>query len=200
MAIDLSKLEKTPEGSLPPIITIYGVDGIGKTPFGLGAEKPIYLPTEKRFSAYGVMNAFQTPTDKNKTCESFSEMCNVLISLDQQEHDYKTVVIDSLDHLEPLLWKAVLENYPTISRGEPIHKDDPADPNSRKVESIADYGFGKGYSLAMDAWRYFYQLLNALRDKGMTIVLIAHYQQKQENPADDEAYDQFQLKLQMHFR
>jgi len=55
--------------------------------------------------------------------------------LQTEKHEFQTVVLDSLDWVEPLIWKAVCEEG--------------------KVENIEQFGggYGKGYVRALDLWR-----------------------------------------------
>ena len=78
---------------------LYGTHGIGKSTFGAMAEKPIFVPTEDGLA--------------DIDCESFplarslGEVMAALESLYSGDHDYRTVVIDSLDWLERLIWAEV---------------------------------------------------------------------------------------------
>jgi hypothetical protein len=86
------------------------------------------------------------------------------------------VVLDSLDWLEPLVWAATCKR--------------------ERWDSIESPGFGKGYVEAAREWREFLDGLNALRDKGMAVLLLAHSEIKRFNAPDSEPYDRYQIKLQ----
>ena len=96
-----------------------------------------------------------------------------------------TVVIDSLDWLEQLIWRQVVRE-----RG-------PA--NKTKVDNIEDFGFARGYIYAIDYWREVLDGLNGLRnDRQMMVVLIAHAKiERFENP-ETEAYDRYSPRLNKH--
>ena len=97
----------------PRRVMLYGTHGIGKSTFGAMAEKPIFVPTEDGLA--------------DIDCESFplarslGEVMAALESLYSGDHDYRTVVIDSLDWLERLIWAEVKQvarsdegNYPSV--------------------------------------------------------------------------------------
>ncbi len=160
----------------PPRILIYGPQKIGKSSFGALADRPVFIQTEDGLDALGA--------DAFPLAHSFQEVMSNLQSLAEQEHEFKTVVIDSLDWLEPLVWKELIIRCPYGDKG-------------KKIEQIEDYGFGKGYGMAMDVWKDYIDALDYLRsEKGMAIIQVSHAQiRKFENPETD-IYDRYELKLQ----
>lgn len=157
--------------SLPPRILLYGVPGIGKTTFGSKAPNPIFIDLEGGSNEIDGITALDTS-------KSFTSVLDALRSLAKEDHDYKTVVIDSIDWLEPLIWQQVCE-----------------EDGVESIEKVMG-GYGKGYTAALDLWAQFLQGLNYLRlNKGMTIILIAHARiTRFENPETD-AYDRYDVKL-----
>lgn len=160
----------------PPRILIYGSQKKGKSTFGSLADSPVFIQVEDGLDAINV--------DSFPLAKSFQEVMGNLQSLAEQEHKFKTVVVDSIDWLEPLVWKETVIRNPYGDKG-------------KKVENIEDYGYGKGYMHAMDVWRDYLDALDYLRsEKGMTIIQICHAQiRKFENPETD-IYDRYELKLQ----
>lgn len=160
----------------PPRILIYGPQKIGKSSFGALADRPVFIQVEDGIDALNV-DAFPRPY-------SFKEVMNCLQQLAEEEHAFKTVVDDSLDWLEPLVWQEVILRYPYGDKG-------------KKIATIEDYGYGKGYGLAMEVWQEYLDALDFLRnEKGMTVIQICHAQiRKFENPETD-IYDRYELKLQ----
>lgn len=119
MAISLSQLTRANQPK-PPRITIHGVAGVGKTTFAAQAYKPVFIQTE---DGLGTLSANHFPLAR-----TFEEVLDALAALYTEEHDFKTVVIDSVDWLEPLIWgKACRDNG---------------------WASIEDAGYGKGYVAA----------------------------------------------------
>ena len=79
--------------------------------------------------------------------------------VDADELDYNSLVIDSLDWLEPLIFAKTCETH--------------------KQASIESFGYGRGYVEALKYWREILDMVNRLRnEKKMRIVLIAHNQIK----------------------
>jgi hypothetical protein len=172
--IDLDKISKnTPK---KPRVIIYGPEGIGKTTFGAMAPDPIFILTEDGF---GDIEAPAIPTDDEgnpRVASSFDEVMECIRTLATTDHKYKTVVIDTLDWLEPLIWKATCKRL--------------------KVESIEEPGYGRGYVETMQEWQEFFDAVTYLRDaKGMAVIMIAHSTiTKIEDPMHS-AYDKNCLKL-----
>jgi len=167
MAISLSSIQKG-GASKPPVITIHGTPGIGKTTFAAAAPAPIFIRTEDGLGSLGP-DAFPVAT-------TWGDVLGALGALYQEQHDYSTVVIDSLSALEPLIWKQVAQDH--------------------NQDSIEGLGFGKGYVMALDYWAQFLQGMTALRDdKGLTPVLIAHSDVTRFDSPEVEPFDRFQIKL-----
>lgn len=174
MALNLANIITGPQKK-PPKITIYGVGGVGKTYFASRAPDPIFLCTEEGLGLLDV--ARFEPGQHDPVIRDWSQLIECVSVLYEQDHHHKTVVLDSLDQAEPLLWRH------TASRHG--HKN------------IEDFGYGKGYIHAVDEARVLLEGLEALRnDKGMAIILIAHSQIKRFESPTAESYDRFQLRLQ----
>lgn len=167
-------LETEKTGGLPPRILLYGVPKIGKSSFGAKADRPIFQQTEDGLDALEV-NAF-------KKAEDFESVLKNLRDLAEQPHDYGTYVMDSADHLEPLIWQQVVDE----------------DSEAKNIEQVAK-GYGKGFTIALNLWRQYYDHCDYLRrSRRMTIINIAHAKVKRfESPMTD-AYDRYEVKLQQH--
>lgn len=176
--MELMKQIVTGKQTLPRRVMLYGVHGIGKSTFGAMAPNPIFIQTED-----GLAN-IEAP--RFPLSESFDDVLAAVMALYTEEHDYQTVVVDSADWLEQLIWKEVVRRRPTTERG-------------REVTSIEDYGFAKGYTYALEPWREVLDGLNALRnERGMMVILIAHAKiERFENPETD-AYDRYSPQLNKH--
>jgi hypothetical protein len=155
----------------PPRLVIYGGPGIGKSTFAAGAPDPVFLPIEEGIDALDVA-AFPLI----RTYEQFQDAMGTLA---QEDHAFKTVVIDSADWLERLIWRSVCQAQGVAS-----------------IETVGG-GFGKGYIEAMTTWETVLNGLSYLRDeRGMTPILICHESVEKVSPPDGESFTQSQLKLQ----
>ena len=155
----------------PRRVMLYGTHGIGKSSFAACSDKPIFIQTE---DGLGEIHCVKFPLAK-----TYDQVIQALSGLYLEKHPYRTLVIDSLDWLERLIWAEVC--------------------GKKKVENIEDIGYAKGYSFALTQWRDFIAGLEALRDEqGMTILLIAHAKiEKFENPETD-SYDRYVPRLHKH--
>lgn len=163
-------LNVSKSGGKPPRILIYGPQKIGKSSFGSLADDPVFVQAEDGLDAIQA-NAFPL-------AKSFREIMGNLTDLATQPHDFKTLVVDSLDWMEPMVWQQVCDEH-----------------NVKSIEEVLK-GYGKGYVQALNVWREYIEAINYLRDaKNMTIVQIAHAHIKRfENPETD-AYDRYEIKL-----
>lgn len=155
----------------PTRVLLFGVEGIGKSTFAANAPNPIFIAAEDGTAQLDVAR-FPEP----KTWADVYAAIDVLLT---EEHDYKTVVVDTLDWLEPLCWAQV------VSRA-----------NSPKVKSVEDLGFGKGYVAALEEWRVLLARFEQLRIKrNMNVIFLAHSWVKTFKNPEDEDFDRYELKL-----
>lgn len=161
---------RTGRNPRPPKVVIYGGAKVGKSSFAAGATDAIFIQTEEGLDALDV-SAFPLAT-------GYQDVVAQIKTLAREEHDFKTVVIDSLDWLEPLIWQAVV-----------------SDNGVATIEAVGG-GYGKGYAEAVGYWTKLLEALDYLRDKrGMSVVLIAHDEIRRMEPVDSEGYDYAALKL-----
>jgi hypothetical protein len=157
----------------PPRICLYGIEGIGKSTFGSQAPKPIFIQTEDGLD--------EIVCDRFPLASSYGDVLAALAELRTVQHEYESVVIDSLDWLERLIWDRVCQESGVNS----IEK--------------ADGGYAKGYTNALTYWREIIDHLNILRNtRGMVVLLIAHAKiEKYEDP-ESLPYDRYTPRLHKH--
>jgi hypothetical protein len=152
----------------PYRIVGYGPEGVGKSTFGADAPAPIFLPTED--------GTFHLDVARFPKPQSLEDVFDAVAELTNTQHEFRTFVIDTLDHLEPLVWQFICTRD--------------------KKANVEEYGYGKGYAAALDEWRRLVVSLERLQNtKGMHVILLAHSQAKTfKNPLGDD-YDRYSLKL-----
>lgn len=171
----MSMLESIQSGreNKPPRIMIYGSEGVGKSTFGASAPNAIFVQTE---DGLGEINCRKFPL-----ANSVSEVISELTALRDEPHDFQTVVIDSADWLERLIFDEVCREF-----------------GVRSIEK-ADGGYGKGYTHALTHWRKVINLLQELRDKrGMMVILVAHAKVERFEDPENAAYDRYTPRLHKH--
>jgi len=141
--------EKTPARmSLSELtVLVHGPAKIGKSDMCSHAEKAIFLATEAGLNA---LEVYQVPIT---TWSEFLAACG---EIREGKHEFKTVVVDTLDNLFLMCMEHVCARL--------------------KIEHPADLGYGKGFSLVNGE---FYRALNKLSLLPYGLFLISHSQQKE---------------------
>jgi hypothetical protein len=152
--------------AVPPRIAIYGSHGIGKSTLASQFPRPIFISTEDGIASLDVTSFPQA--------KSIHDVVEAIKTLIKEEHNFKTVVVDTVDWLiEPLITASVNAQY------------------DEKAQA-----YGKGQMYMAEEFREILQGLDTLRlRRGMNVVLIAHAAVvKFEDPRTDP-YDRYQPKL-----
>jgi hypothetical protein len=152
---------------LPRRITIYGPPGVGKTTFACSAPNAIVIPSED--------GANDIDVDQFPLCRTLADWIDCVNDLATNDHEYNTAVIDSADWLEMLCNEQVCQ--------------------SNGIASVGDLGFGKGFAQAAALFAQAVKSLDALRQRGMQVVVTAHSSIVSFNDPNGEAYDRYQPKL-----
>lgn len=164
-ALDRLRRGKQPR---PPMMAVYGPHGVGKSTLAAEAPAPVFICTE---DGLGSIDTTSFPLVR-----SYEEFVGALGELITEKHEFSTVVIDSLDWLEPLVWAEACKRH-----GKP---------------DIEAFGYGKGYLAATDIWREVILGLTTLRDqKNMLVIMLAHADVKRFDSPETEPYDRYNIKL-----
>lgn len=151
-------------------VVIHGENGIGKTTFAAGAPRPLILAVE---DGIGVLNVPFLRT------RSSDELQNALMELLQGfrsgQRPFDSVIVDSLDALEAMVWKKVCETG---------HK-----------KNIEDFGYGKGYIFALQKWAGIRDQIQAINDCGIHTIAIAQSNNKTNNDPVYGSYNRTILRL-----
>lgn len=167
MTFSLSQIKRT-RSDLPPRTVVHALRKVGKSTFASCAPRPIIIQTED-----GLDNI---EADAFPLCKGWSDVTSAVESLLREPHDFKTVVLDSVDWSEGLLHKAVAEEH--------------------KVASIEAMGYGKGYVYAAEKFSALLDKLNDLRiGKGMGVVMLCHSEIKRFDDPLSNSYDRYVLAL-----
>jgi hypothetical protein len=160
-----TKVERQPDR-----ILMVGTEGVGKTTFAAESEAPVFLCAEDGIPVIlGEVPRFPTP-------ESVEDVLGAIRTLIREEHFYRTLVVDTVDWLEPIVWRDLCAR--------------------NKWANIETPGYGKGYVAATEEWRKILAALDVLRQRrGMEVILLAHAAIKNfANPAGDD-YSRYECKL-----
>ena len=158
---------KTPK---PPIILLYGQEGVGKSTFAAKVPGAIFIPTEDGLNE---IDCAKFPISKDY--KSFKEK---LLAIRDEQHDFQTLAIDSISAAERMLFRYICERY--------------------SVSNILDAagGYGKGYKEYAEEWLNIFDLLTEIRDRRkMSIILIGHCDVVRVFSPRIGQYDQFQPRL-----
>lgn len=165
--------------SAPFMGGLYGPPGIGKTLAALSMPDPILFAIEDKVpqkKADGKTDLLVDKFTPTTYPEFLDNLYALLTALEDGTVEYKTIVIDSADKLEQLIWKYLCE------------KNQWAD--------ISSPGYGDGYTAAQAVW---FELIADLRDANKTlnvsVIFISHSEVKQINPPDMEPYSRYQPRL-----
>src|SRR6185436_7959444 len=133
---------------LAPRILIHGAEGVGKTTIASKFPAPIFVQTEDGCPSGLEINSFGLIDD-------FETMRSAIGALASEPHQYQTIVIDSLDATEALIWRDACR--------------------SQGWSSIESPGYGKGYVIVDSWWNDILKGFEFLRRRlGMNVVLLAH--------------------------
>jgi len=183
MALSLESISAEKRIKAPRII-LMGPPKIGKTAFAVGAKyegsklvdaglnDPIVFPIkgEEGIDAYAVP-AF--PVFAN-----FRDVLDGIRVIFEEDHEYRTIVVDSLSALGPIVEDDVCAEFEV--------------DNIRKVP-----GFKTGEMAVKVRWRQFLDALTFLRnEKNMSAILISHLRIRKALNQDTDTYDAYELNVE----
>jgi len=166
----LSYLEQVTRGKKvkPRRTVFYGPHGIGKTTFASEFPSAVFIPTEDGCDDLDVASF--------PLCRSLEDAWGAMVELGgSKDHGFKTVVVDSADWLEQLIWKTVCEKH--------------------GKKAITDFDYGKGYGESAAIFKKILTALDTCRAIGMHVVLLAHCEVVKFSDPQNESYDRYTPKL-----
>lgn len=165
MSFDLKSIQKG-KIAAPFRVVCYGPEGVGKSSFAADAPSPIFIGTE---DGTNMLDVARFPTPK-----TFDDVIAAISTLYSEDHEFKTVVLDSADWLEKLIADSICKE--------------------KGVKSIEDLGYGKGYKMIGEQFAKALGGFSALREaKQMHVIIIAHAVAKTFNDPTSDSYDHWTL-------
>lgn len=182
--LTLDDISLTGGDILPPKIVIYGEGGLGKTRVGINSFVPVFLPFEEGLGAAPKgIPGFMDDRQRTKLT-SWQKTMEAMTALAQGNHNYGTLVVDSLEWLEPLIWAEVCREH-----------------KAKTIEEEPKLAYQRGYKYAVPYWRTFINACDWLRhNKNMAILMLCHAEIKERNDPTIESYDLWQMSVQKYGR
>ena len=169
MAISLESLKRS-SNTLEPMLLVYGTAGICKTSLALEAPDPVYIQIAPERPPVGI------ETTGFGEITSWDQLLQALEALNSDKNQFKTLVLDSLDALEPMIWRDVCV--------------------ANQWASIEAPGYGKGYIVADTHWQQLIEICDFLRrERRMTIIWLALALAKDHEEPGSQPYKRYDLKL-----
>jgi hypothetical protein len=154
----------------PRRVLLYGQEGVGKSTWAAGAPSPIFLDCEGGLA--------DIACDKSPRLRTLEDVRGALRWLWEQPHDYRSVVLDTVDWVERM-----------------IHADVCKADGVKSIEKAAG-GFGKGYLAAATEFERLLANMEALASKrGMNLVLLGHCSPTKVLDPEAETYEQWSPDL-----
>ncbi len=172
---DLTTTKAEPIITAPKII-LYGKPGVGKTHFAANAPEPFFLDTEGSAKKFAVAKQRIT---------NYTDFDGWLTSIEKNNHNYKTLVIDTADWLEQIIHKKICKDY-----------------NAKEITDKRNdaTGYGNGYIKSMNMLKDICERLDDLITKrNMAIIITSHSLIKKIDEPDGAAYDTYTLKTHDKF-
>lgn len=176
---DFSELLETADDNDPCVVTITGDAGVGKTRLAATWPNPLFIRAEDGFKVFRDMPENERPKGLPvlKSTEDLREQLTWVL---KGEHDFKTLVVDSVTQLDTMF-------------GEHVITGDDTAPDSL---ARACGGYGAGYKAVGALHGTLRQTCELIKNRrGMHIVFIAHSDINKMDLPDEDPYSRYQLRL-----
>lgn len=157
------------------LVTILGDAGLGKSSLAATFPSPIFIRAEDGLQAIPL----ESRPDAFPVLTSVNDLWEQLSSLIKEEHQYKTLVIDSVTALERMFIEHIVES----------------DPKKPKSINQAMGGYGAGLTAVAALHGRVRKACGLLNNKGMHIVFIAHADTETIDLPDQDRYTRYNLRL-----
>ncbi len=152
----------------PISVIVHGPAGCGKSTFAAGAPDPVFIDCDNRTAHLDVRRIVP---------EVWDEILEVFRLVAKGELKCGTIVIDTLDHAELILHRDLCKLHSVTT-----------------IEEVGG-GYGKGYVTALGEWRKLGVAMDAVRARGVNVVLLAHSADKTFKNATGDDYARVEIKL-----
>lgn len=160
----------------PIIATICGDSGLGKTTLAASFPKPIVIRAEDGLQAI----PSKLRPDAFPLIHKESELWDQLMALMKEEHQYQTLIIDSVTALERIFIQHVIES----------------DPKKPMGINQAMGGYGNGLAAVAALHQRVRKACGLLNErKNMNIVFVAHADTETIELPDQDPYTRYSLRL-----
>lgn len=172
--MDLKSLITRPVSDAP-MLTIFGEGGTGKTTLAALFPAPIFIRAEDGFDVFAgkkAPNAFPV-------LETGVDIFEQLDALLEQEHPFKTLVIDSITSLDKKFESHVVRQ----------------DPRAKSINQAAG-GYGAGHGAVAELHAKVKDKADKLRkEKGMTVVFLGHVETETMDLPDEPNYSRYSMRI-----
>jgi len=156
------------------IVTISGPPNTGKTSLACTFRKPYLLRMQGEDVPHDIPEA-RRPVSPD-TIDSEDALWEQLNSLRTEEHDFRTLVVDSVGGMDDIFAKTVMGEAASLAK--------------------AAGGYGAGYEAVAAKHGLVRKMAEILRrERGMTTVFIAHSEIIRIEPPDADPYTSYSLRL-----
>lgn len=163
------------QAELPSRVIVHGLPGIGKSSLPAFGPTPVYIMTKLETGIVSLKGSGRVPETVGifPECKSWRDIFNALAWLEEEEHQFKTVVLDTLNGAEKMCHDYVSER----------------DYNNRMAAFTA---YQSGYKVSINDFRELLAAIDKLRElRKMAVFVLAHTKVKNfKNPtgADFDRY------------
>ena len=186
MAIDLTKLSR-PSSGRPMIGTIFGEGGMGKTTLAAMFPKPVFIRAEDGTASLDKRQEhpwrFMDDLDVLlfPVAKSTGDIFEQIEALAEQEHDRKTLVIDSITQFEKIAMREIIESEPN--------------PKCKNM-AAAHGGYGKAFGILDKMHQDLREAADYLATHcGMNVVFLAHATVEDLELPDIDKYSRYTIQL-----
>lgn len=162
---------------LPNRYILHAVEGWGKTSLGAQTPSPIFIQTGGETGLETLIDAGRLPEVPHfPAVKTWDELLGCIETLTQDEHPFRTVVIDTLNGAESLCHNFV------------CHRDFSDDWGNKGFTS-----YNKGYEVSLPEWAKLLGELDRLRiTRKMTVFCLCHTKVKPFKNPEGPDYDRYQ--------